>query len=92
MDLPPGSRLVRSTPDFDELTAPAGLRSAHRIADGVWGRLVVTSGHLDFVFEEPEPSRRTLRNGDAQIIPPGRLHHVELIAPVGFHIEFHRAD
>ena len=91
MDLPVGSKLVRSTPRFDELTTPAGLRSAHRIADGVWGRLVVTSGHLDFVFEEPEPSRRTLGDGDVQIIAPGRHHHVELTGPVGFHIEFHRA-
>lgn len=92
MDLPDGSRLVRSTPTFDERTAPAGLRAAHRIAEGVWGRLVVTSGHLDFVFEEPEPSRRTLSDGDVQVIPPGRVHHVELTAPVEFHVEFHRAD
>lgn len=88
--LPDGVRLVRTTPDFDEGTVPAGLRSAHRIADGVWGRLVVLSGALEFVVEaEPDDPRR-LDAGDAQIIPPGVVHHVDVVGPVRFHVEFHR--
>lgn len=110
MELPAGLQLSRRTPEFTERTVPAGLLAAHRVADGVWGRLVVQSGQLAFVFEAPgsmpidtsnadetacgevSGSRRVLRAGDHQVIPPGRPHHVELVGPVGFHVEFHRPE
>jgi len=88
--LPDGVGLVRTTPDFDEHTVPAGLRSAHRIAEGVWGQLVVLSGALEFVVEDEPGDRRLLHAGDTRIIPPGLVHHVDLHGPVRFHIEFHR--
>lgn len=89
-ELPEGSRLVRTTPEFDEASTPAGLLRAHRVADGVWGRLVVRSGSLAFVFEDDAESI-TLRDSDAVVIPPGRPHHVELTGPVRFVVEFHEA-
>ncbi len=88
--LPDGVRLVRTTPTFDEHTVPAGLRSAHRIADGVWGRLVVVSGSLEFVVEDDAGAPRRIRAGESQVIPPAVAHHVVLDQPVRFHIEFHR--
>jgi tellurite resistance-related uncharacterized protein len=88
--LPDGLKLVRTTPTFDENTVPAGLRAAHRIAEGVWGRLVVLSGSLEFVVEaEPATPHRIVAEG-SRIIPPGVVHHVTLDGPVSFHIEFHR--
>ncbi len=94
--LPEGLRLRRTTTTFDETTVPAGLLAAHRIADGVWGRLVVLEGSLDFVNESGGgPDGRTgesvrLDTGDVQVIPPGLVHHVGLCGPVRFHVEFHR--
>ncbi|MCB0991196.1 MAG: DUF1971 domain-containing protein, partial [Acidimicrobiales bacterium] len=41
--LPDGLEHVRTTDIFDNDTVPAGLLRAHRVADGVWGRLVVHS-------------------------------------------------
>ena len=90
MDLPTGLEHVRTTAIWNESTVPAALRSAHTVADNVWGRLVVTSGSLEFVFEDDPSTPRHVGPGEHQVIPPGRPHHVEVEGPVEFSIEFHR--
>ncbi len=89
-ELPDGLTLQRTTATFDQHTTPAGLRRAHRVADGVWGRLVVESGSVGFVFDDEPDEVRALAAGDHQIIPPSVLHHVVLDGPVRFAVEFHR--
>ncbi|WP_040491835.1 DUF1971 domain-containing protein [Ilumatobacter nonamiensis] len=89
-ELPAGMALQRTTPTFDEHTTPAGLRSAHQVATGVWGRLVVESGSLGFVFEDAGDELRTLSAGEHQVIPPARPHRVVIDGPVRFAVEFHR--
>jgi len=90
LDLPDGLTLQRTTPIFDAHTTPAGLRKAHSIAAGVWGRLVVEDGSLGFVFEDAPDEIGTVTAGEYQVIPPGRLHHVVIGGPVRFAVEFHR--
>ncbi len=89
-ELPTDVRLVRTTPEFDETSVPAGLLAAHRVADGVWGRLVVQSGSLTFVFEDDLEAAWRVEAGGHVVIPPGRAHHLELAGPVRFVVEFHR--
>ena len=88
--LPDGLRLARTTPEFDETSVPAGLLKAHQIAEGVWGRIVVRSGSLDFMFED-ESGEHHLESGDHLAIPPQRPHHVILSGPATFVVEFYRA-
>jgi tellurite resistance-related uncharacterized protein len=88
--LPNGLELQRTTPTFDETSTPRGLRAAHAVADGVWGRLIVESGSLGFVFEDAPDDVHTVAAGEHQVIPPARLHHVILDGPVRFAVEFHR--
>jgi tellurite resistance-related uncharacterized protein len=88
--LPPGLEYVRTTDVFDDEHHPAGLRRAHRVADGVWARLLVHTGELTFLFEdEPEHAISVIAD-EAVVIPPRRLHHVEIAGPVSFVLEFHR--
>ena len=89
-ELPEGLTLQRTTPTFDEESTPAGLRNAHAVVDGVWGRLVVEAGSLGFVFEDAPEAVRTVTAGEHQVIPPSRLHHVVIDGPVRFAVEFHR--
>lgn len=90
--MPAGLQLARTTEVFDRDSAPAGLLRAHRIAEGVWGRLVVHTGRLNFVFDDDPDHPFDVGAGDSVVIPPGRRHHVELGGPVTFVVEFHRPD
>ncbi len=88
--LPDDVELVRVTPWFDARSVPSGLLAAHRVADGVWGRLVVDAGSVVFVFDERPGPPRTLRAGDTQVIPPGQPHHIRPDGGARFRVEFHR--
>ncbi|HRE03513.1 MAG TPA: DUF1971 domain-containing protein, partial [Ilumatobacteraceae bacterium] len=68
--LPLGVRYVRTTDVFSPATAPAGLSRAHRVASGVWARLVVSVGHVEFVFEDTPGVRVTVTAGETVAIPP----------------------
>jgi tellurite resistance-related uncharacterized protein len=67
---------------------PAGLRRAHRVAGGTWGRIVVHAGMFRFVAST-EPAISVILGPDsAQAIPPDVEHAVQLIGPVRFSIDF----
>lgn len=89
--IPDGFELARTTPTFDNDTVPAGLLAAHRVADGVWGRLIVHTGRVGFAFEDHPKLIVVLDAGNSVAIPPGRLHHVELDQPATLAVEFYRA-
>ncbi len=87
--LPDGLDHVRTTDVFDEDAVPAGLLRSHRVAAGVWGRLVVHEGELDFRFDDQDEAQRVAAD-EWVVIPPERPHAVELTGPVRFAVEFHR--
>jgi tellurite resistance-related uncharacterized protein len=89
--LPDGLEHVRTTDVFDNTTVPAGLLRAHRVADGVWGNLVIHTGTVTFVFDDQPDDPITAHAGDSVAIPPARQHHLELDEPATFAVEFHRA-
>jgi tellurite resistance-related uncharacterized protein len=88
--LPDGLEHVRTTDTFDNDTVPAGLLRAHRVAEGVWGRLVVHSGAVNFVFDDEPEHPITVSAGDTVAIPTARQHHLELHEAATFAVEFHR--
>jgi tellurite resistance-related uncharacterized protein len=88
--LPEGLVLVRTTDVFDNQTVPKGLLRAHQIARDVWGRVVVHSGTIGFVFEDEPEAPLSLGAGETLVIPPQQPHHVELDGPASFAVEFHR--
>ena len=88
--LPDGLEHVRTTDTFDNDTVPAGLLRAHRVADGVWGRLIVRTGTVVFVFDDEQGHPIAVSAGGSVAIPPARPHHLELDAPATFAVEFHR--
>ena len=91
-ELPDGLVLDRTTPVFDNHTVPAGLLRAHRVADNVWGRLVVHTGRVTFVFDDEPDQPISVAAGETVAIPPARQHHLALDEPATFVVEFHRAS
>ena len=45
-ELPARLRLIGSSPEWNELTLPTGLRRAHRLPTGTWARIVLRDGRL----------------------------------------------
>lgn len=88
--IPKNAVLTRTTDVFDNQSVPAGLLRAHRVAKNNWGRLVVHAGSIRFVFEDEPEHAITVTATDTIVIPPGRLHHVELDGPVEFVVEFYQ--
>jgi tellurite resistance-related uncharacterized protein len=88
--LPDGVVHVRTTAVFSDEQHPAGIRRAHRVADGVWARLVVHTGSLGFVFDDTPHEPVTVSAGGEVIIPPQRVHHVVFAGPATFVLEFFR--
>jgi tellurite resistance-related uncharacterized protein len=92
-ELPVATRLVRSSPDWNEATLPRGLRGAHRLGPGTWGRIVVKDGRLLFSMEsEPRLQVELTDRTGAQAIPPDIEHQVSPIGPVRFSIDFLAVD
>jgi CubicO group peptidase (beta-lactamase class C family) len=88
--LPGGLEHVRTTPRFTDQSVPPSLRREHQLAAREWGRLVVDSGALRLVFAGQGDSPVTVHAGGTAIIPPERVHHVELEQGTTFSIEIHR--
>ncbi len=87
-ELPGNLRLVRTSPVWDEDSIPAGLRRAHRVAGGTWGRIVVQEGRLRFSMATEPPLTVEMGPGDNQPIPPDVEHEVLPLGPVRFSVEF----
>jgi tellurite resistance-related uncharacterized protein len=87
-ELPDGLAVHRATPTWDEQTLPPGLRRAHRVAAGNWGRICVVEGALRFVAETRPPIDVVITAGAPQAIPPEVPHEVEPQGSVRFFVEF----
>lgn len=78
------------TPEFTHETVPQKLLNLHDTKPGVWGRIVVISGQLDYIIPE-EAVHITLSPERTAWIKPGQPHKVALRGPVCFKVEFFRA-
>ncbi len=92
LSLPEGLVHARTTDVLDHEHHPSGILRAHRVADGVWARLVVRNGSLLLVFEDHAEDRVRVSADVPAVIPPSRPHHVEFDGPVIFVLEFYRAE
>ena len=90
--LPPGLTCYKRTAEFTRETVPAGLLAEHKTKKGVWGLLRVTGGRIRYCIDHP-PSSIDVATGNAAVIEPQVLHHVELLDPdSSFFVEFYRTE
>ncbi|MGH8980719.1 MAG: DUF3565 domain-containing protein, partial [Acidimicrobiales bacterium] len=57
-ELPSGLRFARRSAEWNASSVPPGLRRAHKLASGTWGRLVVEEGSLAFRASTTPPIDR----------------------------------
>ena len=88
--LPVGAKRTGSSPEFAADNVPAALLADHSTAAGVYGRVNVLAGELDFVFAAKPDESVHLRVGDELIVLPEEAHHVVPGPGMRFLIEFYR--
>jgi tellurite resistance-related uncharacterized protein len=79
------------TKKFTEKTVPEKLTAEHDTKAGVWGKLTVYEGCLDYVLADAPTAGQTIHAGQTAIIEPQVRHWVEISVPVLFQVEFYRA-
>ncbi|WP_428409143.1 DUF1971 domain-containing protein [Hyphococcus sp.] len=89
--LPEGLVHYGGTPVFTEKTVPEKLLRAHDTKPGVWGKLVVLDGAVDYVIFGPPEDRARIEAGGFAIIEPEVKHLVTPLGPATFRVDFYRA-
>jgi len=90
--VPAGYEPYRRTPIFDENTAPEALLRHHSTKPGIWARIHVVHGCLDYYIDTPFDSHERLTPLSPGVVVPEVPHHVATLGPVSFFVEFLRAD
>ena len=91
LQMPPDVEKYGETAVFSEQTVPEKLLNNHNTKAGVWGRIVVLEGALDYIINgSPERTQR-LTPGVFGAIAPQELHRVAPVGAVRFKVEFYRA-
>lgn len=89
-NLPENVTPYKKTPEFTELTIPKGLLKQHKTKEGVWGKIVILEGVLEYTITEPEMEMITLNESKHGVVEPTILHHITALGMVRFYVEFYR--
>ena len=92
MEWPDRFTAYRRTPEFDESGVPAGLKRNHTTRRGVWARIHVLAGELQYHVGKPVDQCFSVSAGSSAVIVPEVPHRVEVTGNVRFFVEFWRAD
>jgi tellurite resistance-related uncharacterized protein len=86
--LPENVTAYKQTPEFDENSVPKGLLNAHQTTEGVWGKIVILEGVLQYTISEPEEVI-LLDVNRFGVVEPTVLHQVKPLGKVRFYVEFY---
>ena len=88
--LPPHIVSYRKTPIFTQANVPPALLERHTTKAGSWGKIWVISGQLRYRILTEPLEEHTLTPGSPGIVEPQVPHHIELLGPIEFYVEFYR--
>lgn len=88
--LPKNIRPYAKTLEFTEVTVSAGLLKDHQTKKGVWGKIVILAGQLEYTILEPAEKVIQLTEDRYGVVEPTVLHHIKPLGPIRFYVEFHR--
>ncbi len=81
----------RRTTIFDQDTVPPTLLSRHETKEGTWAIIRVVEGEIA-LNSEGAASRSILHQNRPGFVEPHQTHHLELLGPVRFQLEFFARD
>jgi tellurite methyltransferase len=87
--LPANARAYYESAVFDQDSVPAPLLTEHHTKPGVWARIIVEGGKLEYHCAE---GVFVLRPGVEGIVAPAVPHHVRLLGEVRFRVVFLRGE
>ena len=88
--LPAGLIKYGGTAVFTDKTVPSKLTNTHNTKVGVWGKLIVIQGALEYVIIGPPEHRTRIGKGEFGIIEPEVNHYVRLLGEAAFRVDFYR--
>lgn len=89
--LPAHVKAYKRTPDFTCDTVPKALLEAHDTKAGVWGRIVVVEGEVQYRIFEPTQEEVLLSPTLPGVVEPTMKHAVTPRPGARFYVEFLRA-
>lgn len=87
-NLPENLVHYKSTATFDENSVPAGLLKDHQTQAGIWGKIVIESGRLEYTIYSDPQEVLELSHNRFGVVEPEIKHHVKPLGQVRFHVEF----
>ncbi len=67
-----------------------GLLKAHQIKEGVWGKIVILQGRLQYTINEPEREVVILDKNNFGLVEPKIFHEIKPLGKVRFYVEFYQ--
>ena len=89
-NLPDNLEAYKRTPEFDENSVPKGLLKAHQTKQGVWGKIVVLEGELQYSIDSSDNEVLVLSTNKYGVVEPEVFHQVKPVGEVRFYVEFYR--
>ena len=88
--LPSKIKKYKETPRFNENTIPKGLLNSHNTKPGVWGKIVLEKGELEYTILEPKKEINLLTPDRPGVVEPEVHHQVTALGEVVFYVEFYK--
>lgn len=93
MPIPTDLRVYHSSPRFTPETVPEKLLTDHQLKPGVYGRVVVVEGEVEYWVDGDPPRMTPILPGDREVrVLPEQCHWIKPLAGAVFYIEFLRVD
>jgi tellurite resistance-related uncharacterized protein len=92
--LPKDVKKYSETPVFTEVTVPKKITDNHSTKTGVWGKLCVIEGEVDYIIphenDDKTPEIKRVISGDFAVIEPTIIHRAQPVGSAKFKVEFYK--
>lgn len=88
--LPNTVKAYKQTAVFNQDTVPKGLLKDHSTKTGVWGKITLLKGEMQYSITEGDCEEVVLSPEKHGVVEPKILHYIKPLGEVEFFVEFYR--